>query len=190
RKKRKKRPPVQLLFGFLPITHPIMSGYPGYGPNATPQPPPAASAYPSPPAATYPPPPQHATAPVQPFPPSQDAYKEGEKHAYYQYAAAPGPVQTQQPYAMVMTPTEYDATIRPSGPNGQYTVEDYQKMAQARIPRFPVEQYGRCPKDGGEHHVRAEYANSSLCFLAMCGWCAPVCISQEMPGSTGTLVHG
>jgi hypothetical protein len=77
-----------------------------------------------------------------------------------------------------MTPTEYDATIKPSGPNGQYTVEDYQKMAQARLPRYPIEQYGRCPKDGGEHVVRPEYATSSLCLASIC--CIPICVSEEM----------
>jgi hypothetical protein len=82
-----------------------------------------------------------------------------------------------QPYPLPVSSDPYN--IPPSGPNGQYTVEDYQRMAQARLPRFPIEQYGRCPKDAGEHYVREVVSNSSLCLIFLIGWICPVCVTKQ-----------
>ncbi|RKP22784.1 hypothetical protein SYNPS1DRAFT_25338 [Syncephalis pseudoplumigaleata] len=168
-----------------------MSNYPGapaYSNNndGTHQPPPAPypTAMPAPPATTdekppvdahgYPMPAGHQHPPHEYYAAAPDAQKymagNGQpEHAKNGYMAAPPLPATGDPH-----------NIPPSGPNGQYTVEDYQRMAEARKPRFPIEQYGRCPKDGGEHYVREEYTNGSLCLACMIGWIFPVCISRQL----------
>ncbi|KAI9595376.1 hypothetical protein BDF19DRAFT_441689 [Syncephalis fuscata] len=166
-----------------------MSGYPGASNGGPPPPPPFTypAVPPQQPTAPYPvampqvgdekPPVDANGYPLAPvaMPDANDAFK------YKNYGATPD---AKDKNLTVVPPPPQGSVdpynIQPSGPNGQYTVEDYQRMAQARTPRFPIEQYGRCPKDAGEHYVREEYTNGSLCLAVLCGWIFPVCVTKQL----------